>query len=57
MNAEKCKIFNNIYAKLFSLLFRSDRQGCIARIREVGHEAFAEEMRLAGRMNRSVTKK
>ena len=43
--------------ELFSFIFRSDRQGCVGRIREVGYEAFAEEMRLAGRMNRPVTKK
>ena len=50
-------MFNNFYARLFSFIFRSDRQGCVGRIREVGYEAFAEEMRLAGRMNRPVTKK
>ncbi|WP_347281780.1 hypothetical protein [uncultured Alistipes sp.] len=55
--SDKCKVFNNFYAKLFSFIFRSDRQGCVGRIREVGYEAFAEEMRLAGRMNRPVTKK
>lgn len=54
---ERCRLFNNFYAKLFSLLFRSDRRGCVERIREVGYEAFAAEMRLAGRMNRPVTKK
>ncbi len=55
--SDKCKVFNNFYAKLFSFIFRSDRQGCVDRIREVGYEAFAQEMRLAGRMNRPVTKK
>lgn len=50
----ECKKFNNFIAKVFAVVFRSDRHGCIARIREVGAEAFAAEMKLAGRMNRPV---
>lgn len=52
-----CKKFNNFIGKVFGLIFRSDRTGCVARIREVGCEAFAAEMKLAGKMNRPVTKR
>lgn len=52
----ECRKFNNFIAKIFAVVFRSDRRGCIERIREVGSEAFAAEMRLAGRMNRPVRK-
>lgn len=54
---DACRKFNGFASKLFALLFRSDRKGCIERIRVVGSEAYAAEMRLAGRMNRPVTKK
>lgn len=53
----ECRTFNNFMSKVFGLLFRSDRRGCIERIREVGYEAYLSEMKLAGRMNRPVTKK
>lgn len=56
MPLTECKKLNSFVAKIFNLVFRSDRHGCIARIREVGSAAFAAEMRLAGRMNRPVTK-
>ena len=39
-----CRKFNNLLAKLFGLIFRSDRGACIVRIGEVGPEAFAAEM-------------
>ncbi len=53
----ECRTFNNFMSKVFGLLFRSDRRGCIERIREVGYEAYLSEMKLAGRMNRPVSKK
>lgn len=53
----ECKKFNNFIAKIFAVLFRSDRRGCIERIREIGPDAFAAEMKLAGVMHRPVTKK
>lgn len=53
----ECRKFNNFMSKLFAVLFRSDRRACIERIREKGYEAYLSEMRLAGRMNRPVTKK
>lgn len=52
-----CKKFNCFMAKVFGLIFRSDRKGCIERIRAVGYEAYAAEMKLAGCMNRPVKKK
>lgn len=57
MPLAECPKLNNFMGKLFGLLFRSDRLGCIERIREVGYDAYVAEMRLAGRMNRPVTKK
>lgn len=56
MPVETCKKFNNFIAGVFQVVFRSDRRGCVERIREVGQEAFAAEMRLAGRYNRPVKK-
>lgn len=56
MPLEDCPKFNNFIAKVFRLVFRSDRRGCIERIRAVGGEAFAAEMRLAGSYNRPVSK-
>lgn len=46
--------FNSFIGKIFKILFRSDRAGCIARIREVGPEAFAREMHLAQSYNRPL---
>lgn len=40
----ECKKYNNLIAKLFGLVFRSDRRKCVLRIKEVGAEAFAKEM-------------
>ena len=56
MPLDECRKFNNFMGKLFGLVFRSDRRGCIERIREVGEQAFAEEMRLSGFYNRPVRK-
>lgn len=50
-----CHKFNNPIGKLFGIIFRSDRHGCIERIREVGSETFAQEMAEAGCYNRPVT--
>jgi hypothetical protein len=43
-NTAECKKFNNIFSKFFALVFRSNRQACIDRIKEKGYEAYAEEM-------------
>ena len=56
MSLESCGKFNNFIARIFGFVFRSDRRGCVERIREVGCEAFAAEMRLAGSFNRPVRK-
>ena len=56
MPLESCGKFNNIIERIFGFVFRSDRRGCVERIREVGCEAFAAEMRLAGSFNRPVRK-
>jgi hypothetical protein len=44
MEPHECKKFNNFFSKLFALLFKSDREGCIKRIREAGEDTYAEDM-------------
>lgn len=44
MNLLECKKFNNFFSKLFALIFRSDRERCIYRIREIGEDEYAKEM-------------
>jgi hypothetical protein len=39
-----CKKFNNIMAKLFALMFKSDRAACIGQIRRMGIQGHADEM-------------
>ena len=39
-----CRKFNNIVAKVFGLLFRSNRAACIQLIKDEGYDAFAERM-------------
>jgi hypothetical protein len=56
MPLAECRKFNSFIGKVFQVVFRSDRRGCIERIREVGAEAFAREMTLAGSYNRPVKK-
>ena len=46
MPPQTCQKFDNFIAKVFQVVFRSDRRGCVERIREVG-TAFAAEMRLS----------
>ena len=41
---DDCKKLNNIFAKFFALVFRSDRKASLGRIAEIGIEAYAEEM-------------
>lgn len=52
----ECRKFNSFVGKVFQVVFRSDRRGCIERIREVGPEAFAREMTLSGSYNRPAGK-
>ena len=44
INPHDCKKFNNFFSKLFSFVFRSDREACIRRIKEVGEDEYANEM-------------
>jgi hypothetical protein len=37
-------MFNNWIAKVFGLIFRSDRAACVRQIRHVGIEQHASEM-------------
>jgi len=39
-----CKKYHNLIARLFGLIFRSDRRACILQIREKGLDAHAEIM-------------
>lgn len=39
-----CTAFNNPIAKLFGLIFRSDRAACIRQIREIGIQGHADTM-------------
>lgn len=44
MDVKDCKTYSHFMGKVFSFLFSSDRNACIARIREIGKEAYAKEM-------------
>ena len=52
MPLEECRKFNNFMAKIFGFIFRSDRHGCIRRLREAGPEQFVKEMHAARCCNR-----
>jgi hypothetical protein len=41
---DDCRKFNNLLAKLFGLVFRSDRRACVYEIREVGIDGYAQFM-------------
>jgi hypothetical protein len=53
-NPNDCKKFNNIFAKFFELVFRSDRVACIRQIRSQGLEGHARTM---AENNRQTIKK
>jgi hypothetical protein len=40
----QCKKFNNIIAKIFGFVFKSDRAACISLIKEKGYNGFASYM-------------
>ena len=46
-----CKKFNNFIARIFGLVFRSNRAACIQQIREVGLQGHADEMTRRRRMS------
>ena len=39
-----CQLFNNFIARVFGIIFRSDRAACIAQIRALGLEGHAREL-------------
>ncbi|MFZ5867269.1 MAG: DUF3795 domain-containing protein [Thermodesulfobacteriota bacterium] len=39
-----CKKFNNVVAKVFSLLFRSNRAACLRQVRDLGIQGHADNM-------------
>ncbi|MEG2240202.1 MAG: DUF3795 domain-containing protein [Alistipes sp.] len=57
MPLAQCPKFNSLISKVFQVIFRSDRRGCIERIRNVGQEQFVAEMRLTNCYNRPVKNK
>jgi hypothetical protein len=46
-----CRKLNNFMAKTFAVIFRSDRNGSLRRIREVGRKEYAREMVNMGKMS------
>jgi hypothetical protein len=44
-------MFNNFMAKLFGLIFRSDRLACIQQIKELGIQGYADNMAETGRQS------
>ena len=43
-DVKNCAKFNNIFAKIFGFIFRSDRRACINLIKEKGAESYAKTM-------------
>jgi hypothetical protein len=43
-NPNDCRLFNNLIAKIFGFIFRSDRAACVCQIRTLGVEAHAADM-------------
>lgn len=48
-NPQECRKFNNIIAKIFGFIFRSDRAACVAQIRRIGLAGHAADMAAKGR--------
>jgi len=46
----RCAKFHNLFSRVIGFVLNSDRRKCIARIREVGPAAYAEEMAAKGAM-------
>ena len=47
-NPDRCGKRHGLIPRLFGLLFRSDRDGCVRRIRRLGPEAYAADRAAAG---------
>jgi len=43
-NPNDCNKFINIFSRLFSVFFRSDRAACIQQIKELGIQGHADNM-------------
>jgi hypothetical protein len=43
-NPQDCGKFNNFIAKIFGLIFRSDRSACIRQIKDLGLKGHADNM-------------
>lgn len=52
-----CRKFNNPIAKVFALIFGSDREKCILTIREKGENWYAETMARTGQQSLKTGKK
>ena len=50
-NIRDCRKFDNFMSRVFGLIFRSDRPANIARIQELGVDAYANEMAARGRQS------
>jgi len=48
MEFRDCRLNHNLISKFFGLVFNSDRDACVAKIKEIGEEAFASEMARRG---------
>ena len=46
----ECKKINNLIAKVFALIFRSDRPAALALLRDEGREVYLEAKRSSGKM-------
>jgi len=46
-----CKKFDNAMARLFGLVFRSDRAACVDQIKSLGLEGHAQAMAASGRQS------
>ena len=43
-NPSDCRKYNNFVARLFGLIFRSDRAACIRQVRTIGLQGHADDM-------------
>ena len=43
-NIRDCKKYNNFMSKMFSFIFRSDRDACVQMIKSDGYDQFADYM-------------
>ena len=50
-NPLDCRKYNNLISKVIGFILRSNRSKCIARIREIGLDAYALEMAKTGRQS------